>query len=354
MILRGQGRWRAAIAATAGLIGTLAGCGDGGSSTGTSDAVPTGDAAAHAFETVHVDLRPALLSVWGTSATDVWTVGGDPDGTGPIVLHWDGTAWTQIPTGDTGDLWWVTGFAGGPVYMGGQNGRILRWQDGAFSTLATPTTDTVFGIWGAGPTDVWAVGGSEGGASGGFAWKLEGDGFVPASGFPGGIAAQGACWKVAGAGPDDVWIVGTNGLAVHWDGLAFDEVDLDTGESLFTVASAGGRFAAAGGFGTGLVLELGDDGTWPNLAPNGVPGLIGVALTDDGGGLAAGAFGEMLERRGDGWETIDGPVTEESLHAVWIDPDGGAWVVGGQVQAHPLVRGLLAYRGTMDVKGEIR
>ena len=34
-----------------------------------------------------------------------------------------------------GDLWWVFGFEGGPVYMGGTGGTILRYapQDGSFS-----------------------------------------------------------------------------------------------------------------------------------------------------------------------------------------------------------------------------
>lgn len=335
---------------------TTLGCG-GGNESGGADAVPTQDASVHSWEIVHQDLRPALMSVWGSSASDVWAVGGDPDGTGPAVLHWDGAGWTRLSTAgagaDTGDLWWVFGFAGGPVYMGGSSGRILRWQDGAFTRLTTPTTDSVFGIWGSSPTDVWAVGGAEGGASGGFAWKLDGDAFVPAAGFPAGVAERGACWKVSGSGPDDVWIVGTDGLAIRWNGLAFDELDLDTGESLFTVTQAGGQFAAAGGFGTGLLLEL-EDGAWTNVAPSGIPGLIGVARSADGGGLAVGTFGTVLERRGGAWREIDGPATEEALHAVWIDPDGGAWIVGGQVQASPLVRGVLAYRGERDVRGEIR
>src|SRR5262245_43354297 len=36
-------------------------------------------------------LPGALISVWGTSENDVWTVGGDP-GDGPTVLHYDGTS----------------------------------------------------------------------------------------------------------------------------------------------------------------------------------------------------------------------------------------------------------------------
>ena len=48
----------------------------------------------------------ALLSIHGTSATNVYAVGAD-GGDGPIVIHWDGNDWTKINTGLTGDLWWV-------------------------------------------------------------------------------------------------------------------------------------------------------------------------------------------------------------------------------------------------------
>src|SRR5687767_2169163 len=125
---------------------------------------------------VFEDEPSSLLSVWGSSATDVWVVGGDPrTGTGPIVHHYDGVGWTKLDTGQRNvDLWWVTGFAGGPVFMSGSNGTILRYQNGAFEKLPTPGGLTVFGMWGAAPNDVWAVGGNFGGGGGGFAWRYDG------------------------------------------------------------------------------------------------------------------------------------------------------------------------------------
>src|SRR5690242_4873825 len=89
----------------------------------------------------------ALLSVWGSSASDVWVVGGDPrDGTGPIVEHYDGAMWTKMDTGQRNvDLWWVKGFADGTVFMSGSNGAILRYQNGAFEKLTTPGSLVVFG-----------------------------------------------------------------------------------------------------------------------------------------------------------------------------------------------------------------
>src|SRR5688572_27135041 len=76
------------------------------------------------WQTVQRDLPGALLSVWGTSASDIWAAGADSrDGKGPTVQRFDGSEWKRVDTGQTsGDLWWVHGFAGGPVYFGGSGG----------------------------------------------------------------------------------------------------------------------------------------------------------------------------------------------------------------------------------------
>jgi hypothetical protein len=254
----------------------LVGCGDD-SRPADLDATPS----LAEWEVIHEDLDGALMSVWGTSTRDVWAVGGDA-GDGPIVIRWDGSDWTRLDTGTRGDLWWVHGFAGGPVFMGGKNGHILRYENGAFTPMATPTTDTVFGIWGAAPDEMWAVGGMDGGASGAFAWRRDGDAWIAAPGFPPELTDTKALWKVWGSSADDVWMVGTAAIALHWDGDEFVQVSLGGGESLFTVHHGGGRYAAVGGFATGLLFENAGaewesfDGTPP------LPPLVGIALGDDG------------------------------------------------------------------------
>lgn len=303
------------------------------------------------WQIVHRDLPGALLSVWGSSATDVWAVGGDPgDGHGPMVLRYDGEAWARVETGHTGDLWWVFGFTGGPVYMGGAGGTILRWQDGVLEPMTTPGTDTVFGIWGASRNELWAVGGASGGAQGAFAWRLDGDAWVAAPGFPAELAATDAIWKVHGRSADDVWLVGTRGTVVHWDGSVFTAGNAGTGESLFTVHASSTSFVAVGGFGTGLVLE--NDGSgWVNASPEGAAPLVGVCLTDEGG-TAVGQYGAVFERDGAGWHEQDtGFLLDETLHSVWIDPTGGVWSVGGQVSAFPLIRGVMVHYGPTVAEG---
>jgi hypothetical protein len=284
----------------------------------------------------------ALLSVWSSSATDVWVVGGDPrDGTGPIVEHYDGTAWTKLDTGQRNvDLWWVTGFAGGPVFMSGSNGTILRYQNGAFEKLATPGNLIVFGMWGAAPNDVWAVGGNFGG--GGFAWRYDGTAWTVFPGVPADITSQGTCWKVNGLSADNVWISGTNGATLHWNGTALDRTDVPIEASLLSVAGNAVRFVTVGGASDGVLYENEGSG-WHSALPTGGNRLAGVAVSDDQY-VAVGEFGTVLRRGSNGWSS-DKRVTDENLHAAWIDPAGGMWAVGGHYDTPPMKDGVLIHRG---------
>lgn len=296
---------------------------------------------------VHEQLPGALLSVWGTSASDVWTVGGDArDGTGPMVLHFDGSAWERIETGQTeGDLWWVFGFDGGPVFMGGAGGVILRYEAGAFTLMDTPGNGTVFGIWGASPDDVWAVGGQA--DKEGFAWRRNGDAWEPEPRLPAADVTDAAIWKIYGRSASDAVLVGSSGLAYTWDGSALSPTSTGVGSSLFTVHASGGRYAAVGGFGTGIIVEY-DGSSWTDNSPTAsiVNGLTGVVLAGAEGGYAVGQFGAIFERTATGWNEVDTALdVQDDLHGVWTDPDGGAWAVGGKTASLPLVDGVLIYRG---------
>lgn len=303
------------------------------------------------WQIVDRGLPSGLLSVWGTSERDVYVVGSDAgDGLGPAVLHFDGAAWSRLPTGQTTNLWWVFGFAGGPVYMGGEGGVILRYQSGVFTKMTTPGLNTVFGIWGASPDDVWAVGGANGGANGAFAWRLQGDAWVDAPGFPAELAATDTIWKMFGRSATDAWMIGTNGKAVRWDGEQLTLASTGLAESLFTVHADRDRFVAVGGFGTGAILE--NDGSgWRRASPSGAPGFNGVYLSPDGD-FAVGQEGAVYERGDSGWTEVEtGATLDETLHSVWIDPKGGVWAVGGQVLTRPIFDGIVLHRGSEIPQG---
>lgn len=291
---------------------------------------------------VREGLPASLLSVWASSDSDVWVVGGDPrDGGGPLVYHYDGAAWTKLDTGLRNvDLWWVYGFENGPIYMSGSNGTIVQYKEGAFTTMPTPATPIVFGMWGAAANDVWAVGGNFGGS--GFAWHYDGYAWL-AQLLPPGIS-EGTIWKVGGRSGTDLWMSCTNGTTLHWDGSALASTTIDTDSSLFSVGGDSDRFITVGGAFDGEIYE--NDGTaWKSVLPRGLPPLTGVSVHDDVS-LAVGSDGIVLRRGTDGTWSPDPHVTDQHLHAAFIDPAGEAWSVGGEFNAAPTRSGVLLHAGT--------
>lgn len=311
------------------------GCGGGGDDDGDD-----GDGG---WEVIGQDQPAALLSVWGTATDDVWAVGGDPgDDTGPLVLHYDGSAWTRLDSGQRGlDLWWVFGFEGGPVFMSGAGGTILRYQDGAFEELETPGASIVFGMWGSSPDDVWAVGGNNGGGSG-FVWRFDGSAWSDVE-LPEELSGTDTVWKVDGIAADDVWMSATAAKTLHWNGTSLDfEAIPGTDASFTSIGGNAERFIAVGGQFDGAIYENAGDG-WESALASGAELLTGVAVSDDAA-YAVGRFGAVLRRESDGW-TAEPLSTEENLHAAWIDPDGGIWAVGGQFESSPTTSGVMIHKG---------
>lgn len=304
-------------------------------------------------------LNEALLSISGSSATDVWAVGADV-GAGPIALHYDGTSWTRIATGSHGALWWTQVFPDGTTFMAGEQSTILRSTDGAtFTRMRTPglANYTVFGLWGANPSDVYAVGSASG--RDGFIWHFDGTSWsdVPVTApvpLTAGCDAPGF-FKVWGDSAGHVYVVGARGLFLRRDRTGeFAAVDTGTEGTLFTVHGTADRAVMVGlnSDGSGAILEAGIGMGTTTVAPPAIPLLQGVALDADGHGWAVGLQGQILERSNSSWQTARTGLALpdiESLHAVWIDPSGGAWAVGGNVLDTALDGGAMLHWGRRDV-----
>lgn len=301
------------------------------------------------FEYVLEGLEGGLFSVHGTSATDVWVAGSaDGGGTGePTLIHYDGAGWTRRDLSALGlagtDFWWVHARTSSDVLVGGENGTIVRYDGASFTRMTTPGTGIVFGMWAAGADDVWAVGGQSGGTAG-FVWHWDGSAWrdVP---LPAGHP-DAAVFKVWGLGPSDVWFCGLMGTLLHWDGSALTEVASPTTRSLFTLHAVGGEVAVVGGAGSATLLR-GTGGTFVDVTPSedGVPPaqMNGVWLTAPGEGFAVGIYGTILRQTGSTWAEEDGVF--DDLHAVWVDPGGDVWAVGGNILAPPFSGGVVVHRG---------
>jgi hypothetical protein len=122
-----------------------------------------------------------LRAVAAVSTNDVWAVGSteDPSVDGPLVLHWDGTVWSQFlaPIGNdagsglTGlsaisstDVWGVGTYNSNqpPDYLP----LTMHWDGTRWSFVSAPNPEgavaNLFDVSASGPTDIWAVGATQG------------------------------------------------------------------------------------------------------------------------------------------------------------------------------------------------
>ena len=156
-----------------------------------------------------------LYSIWGSSASDVWAVGESGS-----IVHWDGTVWTQVPSGEHGPLRGVWASGARDAWAVGDNAVIVRWDGTTWSPPpGVPTTGFHWrAVWGTGPTDLWIVGDdtsvSTPDGDGGAMMHWNGAAWTKYS----GPQSLGALW---GTGPNDVWGLGDAHGLFHWDGTTW-------------------------------------------------------------------------------------------------------------------------------------
>jgi hypothetical protein len=287
----------------------------------------------------------ALLSVWGPNPSEVYAVGGQlgPDLSRGILFVHDGLTWSESPLPEgTPALNWVTG-VGGELWVVGHRGAALRREDGLWVSHETGVEVMLWGIWGAAPGDVWAVGG-DGAAEDptllhwdGAAWS-----FVQ---LPPYQATSRGLFKVWGSAADDVHIVADGGLTLRWDGAQWQEqpsgstIDLISlwGRSSAEIIAVGGRANAH--------IARWDGASWTGETFLN-PGLNGVWVDGSGHATLVGAQGTILALA----PGASAPEPEQSgtfllLHAVHGFDGGPRFAVGGSLnQAPPYVGILLEHR----------
>ncbi len=336
------------FAAVAVLLALVSGC-----PTGTPP--PQAD-----WNRVLSGLPGGLLSVSGTSATDVIAVGANSnDGRGPLVLHYDGEQWTRLNSGASDDLWWISDRrVGDSFFMVGENGLALRFRpdSGAFEQPVTPGNATLFGVWGVRPENVFAVGGdvSEPDTSG-VIWRYDGATWTAvdvASIDPDGIPAL---FKVWGRNESEIYAVGARGAILRYDGLTWTQLASPTTRSLFTVHGNDDLVIACGGAQSGVIIES-TGGAFVDVTPAATLQMNGGFAPSTGDSITVGREGAIAYRRSGAWENEDTGLNLDVIldyHAAWIDPDGGVWAVGGNIAGEPRSEGLLSYFGAADIATEV-
>lgn len=156
----------------------------------------------------------ALSGFWGSSPSDVWTIGASGR-----IFHWNGSEWAYVPSGTTAALFAVWGSSSDDVWAVGTRGTVLRWNGERWSSVASGTSAELLSIWGSSPSDVWAVG-----ALGTDGIILHWDGKAWSRRSTGADLRSTTLKSVSGAGSGAVWTAGSSldgtGL-FRWDGAAW-------------------------------------------------------------------------------------------------------------------------------------
>jgi hypothetical protein len=326
-----------------------------------------------------------VAALWAGSVGDVWGVGLQPGGAcqyQTMTVHWDGSAWTVVPspgkldvnsvlaavsgTGTT-DVWAV-GATGCP---GRRSGTLaLHWNGSSWSIVPTPAPGFVpylHGVAALTPSDAWAVGDTTMAGTddpliehwNGRVWQVS----------QVGPAVHGSLLGVAASGAANVWAVGSPAVqgrpglvALHWNGRNWSPVPVPvprgaTGQ-LFAVAPLpNGQAVAAGQWRVGsaahVLIETWDGTAWhmaglPTVS--GFSGLYSVATASGQGPWASGfavspasGSGVLFERVAGTWQLVSPPPLS-SLFSVAGASDGQVWTADLRFIAHgaPLAPGTSA------------
>jgi hypothetical protein len=332
----------------------------------------------------------SLSGVAATSARNAWAVGSYDSGGAvrTLIEHWNGTSWRIVPSPNaartglhtTNALTSVVALSRTNAWAFGLYERqttsfrtlVLHWNGTRWSVVPSPNSGTgenaLTAAAAVSPSNIWAVGFRQRVATrgprrtlvehwNGANWKViaspdvgTGDNFL----FGVAVARRGRPWAV---GSDSVRFTST--LAMRWNGAAWKVVRTanrgDGDRFLQAVAAPSARSALA--VGSDLVAdeqetlaERWDGSTWslvPSASPDtGVDWLFGVAATSPSSAWAVGerraqlgrTFRTLIEHwNGSSWSLAASPspgAGDDPLSGIAAVPDhGGFWAVGSRGQA---------------------
>ena len=294
-------------------------------------------------------LPGALISIWGSSSSDVWVAGAheptdqvadDDDSVeqrGPgIARRWDGTSWTDLEPPTDRDLWWVFSDGGDEVFYVGEDSTILRYDrtDSSWTALDSPIGPgtTLFGAWGPQGGPGFAVGGNVNSMEeGGVLLRIDGDTVTEVVDPILEVSAMESFFKCWGTSEDDLWVITDRGTLFHWDGATWSKVVMPGNPRLVTINGGQPDAVVIVGGETQAVIYEYDGVAWNDAAPPGGSSLNGIFVDEAGNAWAAGSSNAVARRAEGGWVWELPPLVLIDWHAVWLDETGTPWLAGGNL-----------------------
>jgi hypothetical protein len=245
-----------------------------------------------------------LQAVHGSGPDDLWAVGSVSSGTGPqpAILHWDGTVWSALtapsllggaalsgvvaisPTDA-----WAVGYRG-DASIGSERALILHWDGTAWTDAPAQVgggKSLLYSVDAFGPDDAWAIGYHHHKPA---AMHLDGTRWRWAE-----LDARGELFGVSAGAAEDAWAVGST--IQRWDGTAWTpagkvrrggELDAAAEPSAAGLWAVGHRPVKTG---FAALIQVFDGTRWSPVTVPPVAGsesLVAVAALPDGNAWAVG------------------------------------------------------------------
>lgn len=335
--------------------------GDGGCTT----QVLTCDEADFCAVPTNTDDRYALTGVWGSSANDVWAVGS-----AGTIVHWDGSAWSLIPSGRKDTLFSVWGSSANDVWISSSRSVILHsagLQGGTASfTLEEPLDPDDPTNWmGISATKVWGTSASNVFVAGpaGYAWppnslwrRRVGFGGDPGADYI-WDGASTFCQDYSVACPDvnsvwgtsenDLWVASNDGKIIHSNGPVGNGGSYEQWTTLKTTLTTK-NLLGVWGTSASDVWFVGDEGTirhWSNdptqrfeiVESNTTEKLRAVWGASANDVWAAGDNGTIIHWDGTSWTNATATLPagpKPRLYAIWGSGPNDVWIVGEAIALH--------------------
>ena len=274
------------------------------------------------WETMILPIEARITSIWGFSANEVYAVA-----MGQKVLRYDGSEWSvfeEFPGGDT-ILWSLWGTSASDMYTGGYStfgDDFLYHYDGTSWSAQDNVNSAIYGIWGSSSDDIYAVG-----VAGykmhynGSTWSDESSHYVDFK-------------SINGTSAGDIYTVGQYGLIEYNNGSTWQIQNGTYIWSLHDVMGFSENNIYAVGIG-GTVLQY-DGTTWNRLDPlvesrdnYGIGGsaaddIYVVNCRDDGLSFEGG---DIYKYDGTNWAAVE-EGTDVCFRSVWAVDDGSVFAVG--------------------------
>jgi len=314
----------------------------------------------------------ALGIVAAPSGRSAWALGcADTLCTEPLIVRWNGTTWTRVPIQDSNPAMpyhlidmatapdgsaWAVGYTGN----GSENGLdtvILRWNGTAWTRVPSPSPGsnaTLASVTVISADSAWAAGTTTTSSGEGIPLILRWNGTTwTRQPTPGQV--EGGIDDIDAVSASNVWAVGqglntatdTPVLIMRWNGVTWTQVPSPSpgiDDQIYRVAAASADSAWAIDYTSSSssgrqTLTLRWNGTAWTVVPNPSPAgstLYSVAATPAGTAWAVGAIGQgagsrmlMLRWNGAAWTRVPIPDPAGSqLAGVTALSDDDAWAVG--------------------------